>query len=76
VEMPKVGTVPAWLMRTLALFPGQLKELGDTLYQFQYPFVLDSARSQEILGSTPTPLTEGAAATIAWWKAAELTQTP
>ena len=76
VEMPKVGTVPAWLMRTLALFPGQLKELGDTLYQFQYPFVLDSARSQEILGSTPTPHTEGAAATIAWWKAAELTQTP
>ncbi|WP_072805183.1 NAD-dependent epimerase/dehydratase family protein [Rhodococcoides yunnanense] len=71
VETPKVGVLPVWMMRTLGIAPGPIKELGDTLYQFQYPFRLDSSRSEKILGIHPTPLEAGAAATIAWWKAKE-----
>ena len=64
---PKVGVIPAWVMRALSLVPGPMKELGDTLYQFRYPFVLDSSRSEKILGQQPTSLVDGTAATMAWW---------
>ncbi|MBY4111612.1 NAD-dependent epimerase/dehydratase family protein [Rhodococcus fascians] len=66
---PKVGVIPAWVMRALSLVPGPMKELGDTLYQFRYPYVLDSSRSEAILGQQPTALVDGAAATMAWWAA-------
>lgn len=64
---PKVGVIPAWVMRALRLVPGPMKELGDTLYQFRYPYVLDSSRSESILGQQPTSLVDGTAATMAWW---------
>ena len=66
---PKVGTIPAWALRLLSAVPGPMKELGDTLYQFRYPYVLDSGRSEAILGQQPTPLADGTAATMAWWAA-------
>lgn len=73
VETPKVGTIPGWLVRTLGVVPGPLKELGDTLYQFTNPYLLDSTRSEAILGQRPTSLADGTAATMAWWQAKELT---
>ncbi|MEU3473167.1 NAD-dependent epimerase/dehydratase family protein [Rhodococcus sp. NPDC006774] len=66
---PKVGTIPAWALRLLSAVPGPMKELGDTLYQFRYPYVLDSSRSEAILGQQPTSLVDGTAATMAWWAA-------
>ncbi|OZE98428.1 epimerase [Rhodococcus sp. 15-2388-1-1a] len=66
---PKVGTIPAWALRLLSAVPGPMKELGDTLYQFRYPYVLDSGRSEAILGQQPTSLVDGTAATMAWWAA-------
>lgn len=66
---PKVGVVPTWAMRVLSLVPGPMKELGDTLYQFRCPYVLDSSRSEAILGQQPTSLVDGTAATMAWWAA-------
>ncbi|KJV02272.1 NAD-dependent epimerase/dehydratase family protein [Rhodococcus sp. PML026] len=66
---PKIGAVPAWVMRALGLVSGPMKELGDTLYQFRYPYILDSSHSERVLGLEPTPLADGTAATIAWWKA-------
>ena len=69
VPVPKVGFVPPWVMQVLGVIPGPMKELGDTLYQFRYPYILDSSRSERVLGLQPTPLRDGTAATIAWWKA-------
>ncbi|OZE22284.1 epimerase [Rhodococcus sp. 05-2254-6] len=66
---PKVGAIPAWALRLLSAVPGPMKELGDTLYQFRYPYLLDSSRSEAILGLQPTPLADGTAATMAWWTA-------
>lgn len=68
---PKVGVVPAWVMQALSIVPGPIKELGDTLYQFRYPYVLDSSRSEKILGLEPTSLADGTAATMAWWTVAQ-----
>ena len=69
VPVPKVGFVPPWVMQVLGVIPGPMKELGDTLYQFRYPYILDSSRSERVLGLQTTPLRDGTAATIAWWKA-------
>lgn len=68
---PKVTAIPASVMKVLSVVPGAARELADTLYQFRLPFVLDSDRSAQALGLHPTPLAEGATATIAWWNAAE-----
>jgi hypothetical protein len=38
--------------------------------------VLDSSRSERVLGLAPTPLAEAAAATVAWWRARELASAP
>ncbi|MBY6411949.1 NAD-dependent epimerase/dehydratase family protein [Rhodococcus sp. BP-252] len=71
---PKVGTIPSWMMKSLGVVSGPIKELGDTLYQFEHPYVLDSSASEKMLGLRPTPLSDGAAATVAWWKDKELAQ--
>ncbi|MDE8669739.1 NAD-dependent epimerase/dehydratase family protein [Pseudarthrobacter sp. H3Y2-7] len=65
---PKIGAIPGWALRVMGLFSKDLGELGETLYQFQKPFVMDSAVSQAALGLHPTPLAEAAAATVAWWR--------
>lgn len=65
---PRVGTVPGWALRALGLFSRDVRELAEMLYQFEQPFVMDSAASQAALGLSPTPLPEAAAATVAWWR--------
>jgi len=67
---PKVGAVPGWVLRAAGLFSTDMRELAELLYQFEKPFIMDSAESQRLLGLEPTPLQQAAAATVAWWKAA------
>lgn len=65
---PKVGAIPGWTMRLAGAFSPQMRELAETLYQFQAPFIMDSAASQEILGLAPTPLDVAARDTVSWWR--------
>ncbi len=69
VPRPKVGTIPAWALRATGIFSEQSRELAETAYMFTDPFVLDSSRSEERLGLSPTPLDVGAKATVDWWRA-------
>ena len=64
---PRVTAVPGWAVRAAGWFSPGMKELTETLYQFEKPFVMDSAASQAALGLHATPLKEAAAATVAWW---------
>ena len=64
---PRVTGIPGWVLRTMAFFSPGARELAETLYQFERPFVLDSSASEAALGLRPTPLKEAAAATVAWW---------
>jgi len=68
VAAPKVASVPGWLFRGLAPVLPDARELAEMLYQFEEPFVMESARSQSVLDLSPTPLTEAAAATVRWWR--------
>jgi nucleoside-diphosphate-sugar epimerase len=65
---PRVSAIPGWMVNMLGMVSSDLRELKEMLYQFENPFVMDSSRSEELLGLTPTPLQEGAAATVTWWQ--------
>ena len=68
---PRIMRLPEWLRRTAGLVSPMLRELGETRYQFDRPFLMDSSAFQQAFGMTPTPLDEGVAATVAWWRARE-----
>ncbi|MEE2035075.1 NAD-dependent epimerase/dehydratase family protein [Rhodococcus chondri] len=65
---PKLGTIPAWVLRAGAVVNRDMRELTEMLYQFTAPFVMDSSGTERLLGLSPTPLPEAAAATVAWWR--------
>ncbi len=65
---PRVGTLPSWLLRAGAVVPGPMRELAEMLYQFTAPFVMDSRRTEALLGLSPTPREDAVRATVAWWR--------
>jgi nucleoside-diphosphate-sugar epimerase len=67
VRTPRVATIPGWALRAMGMLSPGTRELAETLYQFEHPFVMDSRASEAALGLQPTPLTQAAAATVAWW---------
>ncbi|RAN79201.1 epimerase [Bacillus sp. SRB_336] len=66
---PKVGAIPSWVVRAAGPFSRDLRDLAETLYQFQRPFTMDSAASQKMLALAPTPLETAARETVEWWRA-------
>ena len=64
-----VGALPWALVRTAGLFVPMMRELQETRYQFDRPFVADSTRTLATFGLEATPWDEAAAATVAWWRA-------
>lgn len=68
VPAPKVGTLPGWLLRAIGVVHRPTRELAETLYQFESSFVMDSTRSQQLLGLAPTPRGDAAATTVRWWR--------
>ncbi|RAX16412.1 NAD-dependent epimerase/dehydratase family protein [Pseudarthrobacter sp. AG30] len=68
VPAPKVRVLPGWALRAAAFVSADMRELAELGYQFEHPFVMDSARSEAILGVRPTPLDAAAAATVEWWR--------
>ncbi|MEV7598998.1 NAD-dependent epimerase/dehydratase family protein [Kitasatospora sp. NPDC089797] len=71
----EAGTGPVAVRRlspaTLAvagLFSPLLRELRETRYQFDRPFVVDSTAYEAAFTVRATPLAEQLAATVAWWR--------
>lgn len=69
VPMPKVGAIPAGLLRAVGLVHRDTRELAEMAFQFTAPFVLDSRRSEDRLGLKPTSTEDAVRETAAWWKA-------
>lgn len=65
---PKVTGMPGWILRAVGLAHPATRELAEMAYQFDDPFVMDSRRSEALLGLSPTPLADGARATVDWWR--------
>ena len=53
-----VRVIPRLLTRTAGLAVPTLRELNQLSYQRTAPYILDSTRSQQMLGIVPTPWAE------------------
>jgi nucleoside-diphosphate-sugar epimerase len=61
VAAPKVGVVPKVLLRGLGLVNPMIRELSETDYQRERPYVLDDTDARTLLGLTPTPWADSVA---------------
>jgi nucleoside-diphosphate-sugar epimerase len=64
----KVAAAPRIALRAMGVFNPMMKALLETWYQFDQPWTTDSSLTEQTFGLTATPLNEGAAATVAWWR--------
>lgn len=64
----RLRRVPTWLFRAVAQFRPTLKEVRETFYQFDAPFVADHSKFAETFGADPTPHREAISETLAWYR--------
>jgi nucleoside-diphosphate-sugar epimerase len=66
---PKVGVAPRPLLRLVGLFNPLVRELHETLYQFERPFVSDATKFQDTFGPfEPTPHRDAVQRTVEWFR--------
>ncbi len=64
----KVGTIGRLALRAAGLFVPELRPMGEIMYQYEAPFVVDSSAFTATFGLEPTPVDEALAATAAWYR--------
>lgn len=64
--------MPRPLLKVAGLFVPMLRELGEMLYQWDAPFVVDDSRFRARFGELATPMERGAAATVEWARHASI----
>jgi nucleoside-diphosphate-sugar epimerase len=57
------------VIRAVGWFNPSVRELYEMLYQYEFPYVFDSAKYARTFGSSATPYADGIAATAAWYRA-------
>ena len=66
---PKIGVASRPMIRMAGLFNPLLRELNETLYQFERPFVVDASKFQRAFGPfETTPHREAVGRTVAWFR--------
>lgn len=68
VPVPRMSAIPIWAMKSIGVVSRSTRELAETGYMFDRPFVLDSSASEERLGLGPTPLETGLKESVEWWR--------
>jgi nucleoside-diphosphate-sugar epimerase len=63
-----IRSVPKLALRPLGLVNPVLRELAETYYQFDQPFILDTSKYETAFGTVGTPLPAAVAATVAWYR--------
>lgn len=66
--VPRLGTIPGWLLTMAGRVHRPTRELVAMSYQLDGPFVLDSTLSERRLDLSPTPWPQVIAETMAWWQ--------
>jgi nucleoside-diphosphate-sugar epimerase len=66
---PKIGVASRPMIRIAGLFNPLVRELNETLYQFERPFVSDASKFQRAFGPLqPTPHAEAVNHTVEWFR--------
>lgn len=66
-QPPKMFAIPSWLIAAVGTVAVDMRELAETSYQFDRPFVVDSSASENRLEQEPTPFELQVKETVAWW---------
>jgi nucleoside-diphosphate-sugar epimerase len=65
----RIATSSAAMVRLAGVFVPFIREVGEVIYEFQAPYVLDWSRFERAFGPvTPTPHPEAVARTVAWFR--------
>lgn len=65
----KIGVASRPIIRVAGLFNPFLRELNETLYQFEGPFVSDASKFQAAFGPfEPTPHPEAVRRAVEWFR--------
>jgi nucleoside-diphosphate-sugar epimerase len=68
-KRPRIGRISRAMIRLGGLRSPLVRELNETYYQFERPFVSDASRFEAAFGPfVPTPHPEAIAATVAWFQ--------
>jgi nucleoside-diphosphate-sugar epimerase len=66
---PKMGVASRPMIRLVGVFNPLVRELNETLYQFERPFVSDTSKFQGAFGAfEPTPHPEAVRRTVEWFR--------
>jgi len=66
---PKPGVASRTMLRLAGLFNPLVRELSETLYQFEHPFISDASKFQDAFGPFgPTPHREAVRRTVGWFR--------
>jgi nucleoside-diphosphate-sugar epimerase len=66
---PKIGVASRPAIKVLGLFNPLVRELNETLYQFERPFVSDASKFERAFGAfAPTPHPEAVRRTVEWFR--------
>jgi nucleoside-diphosphate-sugar epimerase len=66
---PKLGTISPLMIRLVGLVNPMVRELGELVYEFEAPFILDGSKYLRAFGGGPTPHREAIRATLDWYAA-------
>lgn len=64
----KISVMPKLLFNTISLFHPMLREMREMMYEFEEDYVVDSSDFIKTFGDISTPIDEGIANTVAWYK--------
>lgn len=64
----KIQTLPKLLLTLVGIINPMVRELKETAYQFDNPWVVDHSKFERAFGANATPLKDALAATIDWYR--------
>jgi len=65
---PRIARMPHWVMNAVGVLSPMVRELRETRYQFDRPFVVDSSAFESTFGVVPTPIDEALKATLEFYR--------
>ena len=65
---PAFQTTPAFVLRIMGLFNKLFREMVEMNYQYTHDYVFSSAKFEKTFGLKPTPVAQGLAETVAYYK--------
>jgi nucleoside-diphosphate-sugar epimerase len=65
---PRIARMPRWVINAVGVLSPLVRELRETRYQFDRPFVVDSSAFESTFGIAPTPIDEALEATLEFYR--------